>query len=346
MSKSTIDERYEQLLQVPKTWVVTGAAGFIGSHLIQKLLSIGQRVIALDNFSSGHRHNIEKVRVLVGNSSKNLDLHDGDINDTSLCKRLLKGADIVLHQAALGSVPRSVEDPMRTNTANVDGFLSILVAAREVGVKRFVYASSSSVYGDSAELPKVEDRTGRPLSPYAVSKAVNELYARVFTELHGMELIGLRYFNVFGPRQDPEGAYAAVIPRWIGEMLRGSRCSIFGDGLTSRDFCYVANVVQANVLAATTNNRSAFGTAFNIAVGGRTNLRELYSMIRDSLRAQGVLNVPDEPEFKPFRSGDIAHSHASIDRARTLLGYSPTHTLATGMGETVSAYLADDTSTR
>ena len=341
MTTSPFDETCEQLIRNPKTWVVTGAAGFIGSHLTQKLLSIGQRVVALDDFSTGHRRTLDKVRALVGGASKNLNFHEGNIVDTALCKKILSGADIILHQAALGSVPRSVEDPLRTNTANVDGFLSMLVAARDVGIKRFVYASSSSVYGDSTELPKVEDRTGRPLSPYAVSKAVNELYARVFTQLHGMELVGLRYFNVFGPRQDPEGAYAAVIPRWIGEMIRGSRCSIFGDGLTSRDFCYVDNVVQANILAATTGNTQAFGSAFNVAVGGRTNLRELYAMIRDSLRDQAGLNIPDDPEMRPFRSGDIAHSHASIDRAKTILGYRPTHTLETGMRATVAAYLAD-----
>lgn len=334
-----IDQIETEFRAQSRTWVVTGAAGFIGSHLVEELLRLGQSVIALDNLATGKKANLEAARSKSGANAERLTFVEGDINDRELCAKVLSGASGVFHQAALGSVPRSVEDPLRTNHANIDGFLTLLVAARDAGLKRIVYASSSSVYGDSEELPKVEDRTGHPLSPYAVSKAVNEMYSKVFTNLHQMEIIGLRYFNVFGPRQDPAGAYAAVIPRWIGEMQRGVRCSIYGDGLTSRDFCYVRNVVQANLRAAVTTKAEAFGNAFNIAVGSRTNLRELYAMIRDALRAHGLKGIHEDPIFHPFRPGDIAHSHASIDRARSILGYNPTHTLAEGMKETVAAYL-------
>jgi len=323
----------------PRRWLVTGAAGFIGSHLLQTLLAAGQHVTTLDNFSTGHAHNFDKVRAAVGNDnwSRHVAI-TGDIANEAACHAACAGIDIVLHEAALGSVPRSLADPLTTHRSNATGFLNMLVAARDAKVQRFVYAASSSTYGDSPSLPKVEDVIGRPLSPYAVTKYVNELYADVFGRGYGMQTIGLRYFNVFGPRQDPDGAYAAVIPRWIAAMLEGRECVINGDGETSRDFCYVRNVVQANLRAALTTDADAVGRVYNVAVGQRTTLNQLHAALAAAIEgAKPGLRVA-APTYAPFRAGDVRHSLADISLARRLLGYEPSHTIAAGMIETVAAY--------
>ena len=307
-----------------RRWLVTGSAGFIGSHLLETLLASGQRVTSLDNFATGHRANLEEVRRLVGEAAWSAhDFIEGDVADWNTCVRACEGVDIVLHQAALGSVPRSIANPRETHAANATGFLNLLTAARDARVKRFVYAASSSTYGDDPALPKVERNIGRPLSPYAVTKYLNELYADVFGRCYGIATIGLRYFNVFGPRQDPEGAYAAVIPRWVDAMLSERAVSINGDGETSRDFCYIGNVVRANLLAALAGNPDAVGEVYNVAVGERTSLIALHGMIADLLkRRHPELHVPT-PRFEPFRAGDVRHSQADISKARTLLGYAP-----------------------
>ena len=338
-------ERVSSMLQAqPKTWLVTGVAGFIGSNLLEALLNLGQRVIGLDNFSTGHAHNLEDVRASVGQAAwKRFHFIEGDITSFEDCMAAVGGVDLVLHQAALGSVPRSISDPISTNRANIDGFLNMLLATRNAGVNRFVYASSSSVYGDHPELPKVESRIGRPLSPYAATKYTNELYAEVFAKSYGMEIIGLRYFNIFGARQDPSGAYAAVIPRWFGNLLRREPCVINGDGETSRDFCYIENVVQANLLAAVVSGEDAIGQVYNIAFGARTTLNELYTLIKGSLlRARPDLSsLADlEPIYKPFRPGDVRHSRADISKAIRLLGYKPTHSVEQGIDEAVAWYSA------
>ena len=325
----------------PSRWLVTGVAGFIGSNLLEVLLESGQQVVGLDNLSTGHRRNLEDVQRRVGSSRwTNFQFLESDITQSSDCAKACDGVEYVLHQAALGSVPRSIADPQGTNQSNVTGFLNMLIAARDAKVKRFVYASSGAVYGDHLGLPKVEDATGKPLSPYAVTKCVNELYAEVFSKTYGMECVGLRYFNVFGRRQSPEGPYAAVIPIWVANMLMGKTCVINGNGATSRDFCYVDNVLQANLLAATTMKAEALNTAYNIAVGERTALLELYAMIRDRL----ILIRPGlrtrDPHFGPFRTGDIQHSLADIGKARRQLGYVPTHTVAQGLDEAISWYAA------
>jgi UDP-N-acetylglucosamine 4-epimerase len=319
----------------PRRWLVTGAAGFIGSNLVEHLLALGQEVVGMDNFSTGHRQNLEDVQLAVGPEAwRRFEFIEGDIRDLAACHEACGRVDVVLHQAALGSVPRSIEDPIRTNESNIDGFLNMLVAARDAGVGRFVYAASSSTYGDHPGLPKVEDQIGRPLSPYAVTKYVNELYASVFTRTYGLATVGLRYFNVFGARQDPEGAYAAVIPRWMRALLTGEPVEINGDGDTSRDFCYVANVVQANVLAALTEEPLALNRVYNIAVGESTSLNELFDLIRSLLGKAGVA-----PVYQPFREGDVRHSLADITSARALLGYEPTHSLASGLREALSWYI-------
>lgn len=311
------------LLNDPKHYLVTGGAGFIGSNIVEILLSLNQRVTTLDNFSTGHEKNLEQVKDLVGSDKwKNHSLIRGDITDLSTCARACAGVDIVLHQAALGSVPRSIADPLATHSANATGFLNMLVAARNEGINRFVYAASSSTYGDSLVLPKEEDNIGNPLSPYAVTKYTNELYANVFGSCYGMETIGLRYFNVFGPRQDPDGAYAAVIPKWIGSMLHGKRCTINGDGQTSRDFCFVANAVQANIRAATTTNDKALNQVYNVAYGEQTSLTKLHSILKENL-CELVQNLYiEEPLYAEFRKGDVRHSLANIEKAKTFLGYS------------------------
>jgi UDP-N-acetylglucosamine 4-epimerase len=332
----------EELLQSPKTWLITGVAGFIGSNLVEALLKLNQKVVGLDNFSTGHQHNLDHVQASVTSEQwANFTFVEGDITNFETCKELTKGVNMVLHQAALGSVPRSIDNPVLTNFNNVTGFLNMLTAAKENGVKRFVYASSSSVYGDSQELPKVEERTGNLLSPYAVTKYVNELYMGVFQKCYGMQAIGLRYFNVFGKRQDPDGAYAAVMPKWISQILNQEELFINGDGETSRDFTYIDNVVQANILAATTQNEEAFGEAFNTAIGGRETLNNLYEAIVKGIKE----NLPDlevnAPIYRDFRAGDIRHSNANIDKMKTLLCYEPTHTLESGLSESIAWYIED-----
>ncbi len=323
------------------TWLVTGAAGFIGSNLVETLLRCGQRVVGLDNFSTGRECNLADVKACVGELAwQRFQLIRGDICDPGDCQRAVSGCDYVLHQAALGSVPRSLADPVTTNKSNIDGFLNMLVAARDAKVRRLVYAASSSTYGDHPGLPKVEDRIGSPLSPYAVTKYVNELYADVFGRSYGLDCIGLRYFNVFGPRQDPLGAYAAVIPRWIEQLMSGQRCHINGDGETSRDFCFVENAVQANILAALADSPDAANQVYNVAVGGRTSLNQLFVMIRDSLLERGVTVEELEPEYGDFRDGDVRHSQADISKARELLGYAPAYEVGQGLEQTTQWFVA------
>jgi UDP-N-acetylglucosamine 4-epimerase len=331
-----IDKVKTQLKHSPKKWLITGVAGFIGSNLLEELLSLGQTIKGIDNFSTGHWYNLEDVKFQVGeNASKRFSFIEGDIRNLKDCQKVCEGVDYVLHQAALGSVPRSIDDPINTNQSNIDGFLNMLVASREAKVKRFIYAASSSTYGDHPALPKKEDIIGRPLSPYAVTKYVNELYADVFARTYGMECIGLRYFNVFGPRQDPEGAYAAVIPRWIGELMNNKTPVINGDGETSRDFCYIENVIQTNLLSATTENPEAINQVYNVAAGSRTTLNELFNMIRELLEEchSDIKNI--SPIYGPFRPGDVRHSQADIEKVKNLLGYHPAYDVEKGMTETV-----------
>ena len=330
-----------QLRARPLRWLVTGSAGFIGSHLVEALLRLGQEVVSVDNFETGHRNNLEEVHRAVGDGPwRRHEFLQADIVDPDACRRACRAVDIVLHQAALGSVPRSISDPLRTHAANATGFLNMLVAARDAGAGRFVYAASSSTYGDSPELPKVEDRIGRPLSPYAVTKYVDEIYADVFARCYGTAAIGLRYFNVFGARQDPEGAYAAVIPRWVEAMLAGRPIVIYGDGATTRDFCYVANVVQANLLAATRSDPAALGEVYNIAVGGRTSLNALFATLSGLVGERHPGLVVPEPVYEGFRPGDVRHSQADIGKARRLLGYDPTYELGSGLREALPWYEA------
>lgn len=336
--------KFETLIEsfkvVQRTWLVTGNAGFIGSNLTEFLLKHGQKVIGLDNFSTGYQHNIDDVIASVGKvAAKNFTFIEGDIADLEICQKACEGVDIVLHQAALGSVPRSIEDPITSNRSNITGFLNILTAAKDSGIKRFVYASSSTVYGDSKELPKVEERTGNLLSPYAVMKMSNELYAGMFTTTYGIETIGLRYFNVFGRRQDPDSAYALVIPKWVGSLLVGEDIYINGDGETSRDFTYIDNVIQMNLLAGTTENTEAFGEVFNVAVGGRDTLNKLYILINKELKMHIDEFQIKEVIYRDFRVGDIRHSKASIAKAQNFLGYVPTHDIYQGMKEAVEWYI-------
>jgi UDP-N-acetylglucosamine/UDP-N-acetylgalactosamine 4-epimerase len=333
------DSIKDELRTTPRAWLVTGVAGFIGSNLLEVLLRLSQRVIGLDNFSTGTRRNLDQVKSLVkGKQWAQFTFLEGDIRTLDLCQQACRGVDFVLHEAALGSVPRSITDPVLTNESNVVGYLNMLVAARDQKVKRFVYAASSSTYGDHPGLPKVEDVIGRPLSPYAVTKYVNELYADVFARCYGLESIGLRYFNVFGPRQDPQGAYAAVIPRWIAAMMKNEPTYINGDGETSRDFCYVANCVQANLLSATITKPEAVGEVYNVALAARTTLNQLFEMLRERL----LPSFPHLREYKAvyqdFRAGDVRHSQADIGKARRLLGYEPTHTVEQGLDEALEWY--------
>jgi UDP-N-acetylglucosamine 4-epimerase len=328
------------------TWFITGVAGFIGSNLLETLLKLNQRVVGLDNFATGHQRNLDEVQTLVGPEQwSNFSFLEGDICNLADCQRGCEGANYVLHHAALGSVPRSVEDPIATNTNNISGFLNMLVAARNAnagkGVQRFVYAASSSTYGDHPGLPKVEDQIGKPLSPYALTKYVNELYADVFAKTYGLQSIGLRYFNVFGPRQDPDGAYAAVIPKWIASMIKGEPIYINGDGKTSRDFCFIYNVVQANLLAATTQNPQAINQVYNVAVGDRTTLNQLFALIRDNLAALGK-KVEIKPIYRDFRAGDVLHSLANISKANTGLGYTPTQSIGQGLMMAMPWYIKQE----
>jgi UDP-N-acetylglucosamine 4-epimerase len=322
----------KELAAAPRTWLVTGVAGFIGSNLLEALLKLDQRVTGLDNFSTGKNKNLEEVKALVSAAQwARFHFLEGDISDPTACQRACARADYVLHEAALGSVPRSITDPLGSHRDNVTGFLNMLLAARDAKVKGFVYASSSAVYGDEPGLPKVEAKVGKPLSPYAATKAIDETYATAWAVAYGLASIGLRYFNVFGPRQDPEGAYAAVIPKWIAALLRREPVYINGDGETSRDFCFVANVVQANLLAATTGNAEAVNQVYNIAVGQRTTLNELFRLLLSALRARDAALPDQKPLYRDFRPGDVRHSLADISKAQRLLGYAPSHSLRSGL---------------
>jgi UDP-N-acetylglucosamine 4-epimerase len=326
------DLTLQALRETPRTWLVTGVAGFIGSHLLETLLGLGQNVVGLDNFATGHRHNLTDVQGSVGDAAwSRFRMIEGDIRQAADCRAACDGVDFVLHQAALGSVPRSLADPVTTNEVNIGGFLNMCVAARDAKVQRFVYAASSSTYGDHPGLPKVEHAIGNPLSPYAVTKYVNELYASVFARAYGMPSVGLRYFNVFGPRQDPNGAYAAVIPRWAAAMLAGETVYINGDGETSRDFCFVANAVQANILAATCSRPDAVNEVYNVAVGDQTSLNEMHAMLASELRLCRPGLEIGAPHFREFRAGDVRHSRADVGKARDRLGFEPTHAIQAGM---------------
>jgi UDP-N-acetylglucosamine 4-epimerase len=328
----------EHLRCHPRTWLVTGVAGFIGSNLLERLLTLGQTVVGIDNFATGYRHNLTQAIEGLDADVCRFRFIEGDIRDLDICRKACDGVDYILHQAAIGSVPRSIHDPLTTHQANVDGFLHMLIAARDAMVRRFVYASSSSTYGDEPALPKREDRIGRPLSPYAATKYVDELYAGVFQRVYGLQTVGLRYFNVFGRRQDPNGEYAAVIPRWVSTLLGGEPCRIYGDGETSRDFCYVDNVVQANILAATMPDVEATGHVYNVACGDRTTLNELFRMIRAGLAGYEPKVAVLEPVHEPFRLGDVRHSLADISKIQQGLGYVPSHGVIDGLMEALEWY--------
>ncbi|MBO2636482.1 Vi polysaccharide biosynthesis UDP-N-acetylglucosaminuronic acid C-4 epimerase TviC [Shewanella algae] len=333
--------KYEQLHQVllesPKKWLVTGVAGFIGSNLLEKLLKLDQRVVGLDNFATGYKHNLDEVKSLVTEKQwARFTFIKGDIRNIETCLQAVKGVDYVLHQAALGSVPRSIADPLTTNATNISGFLNMLHASKEQGVSSFTYAASSSTYGDHPALPKVEENIGNPLSPYAVTKYVNELYAGVYARVYGFKTIGLRYFNVFGRRQDPNGAYAAVIPKWTAAMINGDDVFINGDGETSRDFCYIENVVQMNLLAATADEK-AKDNVYNVAVGDRTTLNDLYYAIKSALNDSAIV-VERAPVYRGFRPGDVRHSQANVNKAVEKLGYQFTHRINEGIAEAMPWY--------
>lgn len=331
-----------KLPSLPKTWLITGVAGFIGCNLLETLLKLDQKVVGLDNFATGHRRNLEQIRAAVTPAQwARFNFIEGDIRDLDECKKACAGVDYVLHQAALGSVPRSLEDPITTNQSNIDGFLNMLVAGRDAKVTRFVYAASSSTYGDHPGLPKVEDVIGKPLSPYAVTKLVNEQYADVFARAYGFKTIGLRYFNIFGAHQDPDGAYAAVVPKWTAAMIHNEPVWINGDGKTSRDFCYIANAVQANLLAATAEHPDAANQVYNVAVGDRTTLNDLFETIRSTLEPRFPHLKGFKPSYRDFRAGDVRHSQADITKARTLLGYEPSHRIKEGLVEAMDWYVND-----
>ena len=333
---------YQQITQGlqanPKTWLITGVAGFIGSNLLETLLKLDQRVTGLDNFATGYQSNLDEVRTSVTEEQwARFNLIEGDIRNLEHCQQACEGVDYVLHQAALGSVPRSIADPLTSNAANITGFLNMLVSARDTDVKSFTYSASSSTYGDHPVLPKVEENIGKPLSPYAVTKYVNELYAEVFAKTYSFKSIGLRYFNVFGKRQDPNGAYAAVIPKWISGMVRGETIIINGDGETSRDFCFIDNVIQMNILAATSDN-SVKNEIYNVAVGDRTSLNELYEILKKTIEKQGI-EVISSKVYREFRKGDVRHSQADINKARVNLKYEPSNTVKTGVSKAIQWYL-------
>lgn len=331
----------QHLVETQSHWLVTGAAGFIGSNLVEALLKLNQRVTGLDNFATGHQHNLDQVEALVGPDAwARFDFIKGDIRNMDDCALACKGVDYVLHEAALGSVSRSMQDPITSNATNVTGFLNMLTASRDAQVKRFVYAASSSTYGDHPALPKVEPVIGNPLSPYAVTKYVNELYASVFARCYGTEVIGLRYFNVFGPRQDPLGAYAAVIPLWITSLIANQAISINGDGETSRDFCFIDNVVQANILAALAQGPAVTDQVYNVALNERTSLNQLYQILHDLLSGRFAHVAAHQPQYTGFRAGDVRHSQADISKAAERLGYTPTHRIGDGLQTTIDWYVA------
>jgi len=339
---SAYSELRANLPSSPKSWLITGVAGFIGCNLLETLLKLDQTVVGLDNFATGHRHNLDQIRGAVTPEQwARFKFIEGDIRKLEDCRAACAGVDYVLHQAALGSVPRSLEDPITTNGANIDGFLNMLVAARDAKVSRFVYAASSSTYGDHPGLPKVEDRIGKPLSPYAVTKLVNEQYAEVFARAYGFKTIGLRYFNIFGAHQDPNGAYAAVVPKWTSAMIHNEPVYINGDGETSRDFCYIANTVQANLLAATAEHPDAANQVYNVAVGDRTTLNDLFEAIRSILEPRFPHLAGFKPIYRDFRAGDVRHSLADVSKARTLLGYEPSHRIREGLVEAMDWYVND-----
>ncbi len=325
-----------EIRKAPLTWTVTGAAGFIGSALVETLLDLGQTVIGVDNFATGHKKNLDEVLATAGTARQRFTFIEGDICDPEVCRRACAGSSRVLHQAALGSVPRSIAQPLASHQANVDGFVHMLMAARDARA-RFVYASSSSVYGDDATLPKVEGREGDPLSPYAATKQIDEIYALVFQRTYGIETIGLRYFNVFGRRQDPNGPYAAVIPRWLDNLFSDKPCEMFGDGENSRDFCYIDNAVQANILAALAP-ASATARVYNIGFGGRTTLKTLFQLLRDGVAVHHPSAKNSQPTMVPPRPGDVAHSQASIEQARKELGFEPSHDIGRGLVATIEWY--------
>lgn len=336
---SAFEQASQQLRNQPKTWLVTGCAGFIGSNLLEALLNMDQQVVGLDNFATGHQYNLDEVRDQVGAERwARFRFIEGDIRNLDTCREAVKGVDYVLHQAALGSVPRSLHDPLTSNEVNVSGALNVMVAARDEQVKAFVYAASSSTYGDHPGLPKVEETIGRPLSPYAVTKFVNELYADVFARAYGFSSVGLRYFNVFGKRQDPNGAYAAVIPKWVSAMIQNQDVQINGDGQTSRDFCFIDNVIQMNILAAV-QQKPAVAEVYNVAVNARTSLNELFEHLKQALGSNGV-NYTKQPIYADFRAGDVLHSQADITKARTQLGYEPTHSMLQGLNAAMPWYVA------
>jgi UDP-N-acetylglucosamine 4-epimerase len=337
----TLRDRFPGMTKEPSHWLVTGAAGFIGSNLVEALLRAGQTVVGLDNFSTGFRHNLDQVRDAVGPAAwSRFEFIEGDIRSLEDCRRACQGAHYVLHQAALGSVPRSIEDPITSHDSNVTGFLHMLVAARDAKVKRMVYAASSAIYGDHPGMPKVEHAFGNALSPYAANKHFNEIYAGVFGRCYGMQTVGLRYFNVFGPRQDPDGAYAAVIPKWIAALLRHQPVQIYGDGETSRDFCYVDNAVQANIAAALATHPEAVGQVYNVAVGGQTSLNELFGILVQLLSEHDPSVAGAKPQYADFRAGDVRQSRADISKARELLGYFPTHDAREGLERAIEWYVA------
>jgi UDP-N-acetylglucosamine 4-epimerase len=329
----------EMLQHVPKKWLVTGVAGFIGSNLLETLLKLDQSVVGLDNFATGHQYNLDEVQSLVTPEQwQRFEFVQGDIRHLDDCKRACTDVDYVLHQAALGSVPRSINDPILTNSTNIDGFLNMLVAARDANVKSFTYAASSSTYGDHPDLPKVEDKIGKPLSPYAVTKYVNELYAEVFARTYGFNCIGLRYFNVFGKRQDPNGAYAAVIPKWAAAMIQDDDVYINGDGETSRDFCFIENVIQVNILAATSTDSGARNQVYNVAVNGRTSLNTLFDSLKSALADNSIVYTK-EVIYRDFRAGDVRHSQADIHKAESLLGYAPAYDIRRGVAKAMPWYI-------
>jgi len=338
------EELQNYLLNNQSTWLITGVAGFIGSNLLEKLLILNQKVVGLDNFDTGFQHNldqaIEDAEQFTGKSlSSNFIFINGDIREINDCKKACSSVDYVLHQAALGSVPRSIEDPINTNRANIDGFLNMIVVCKDADIKRFVYAASSSTYGDHPDLPKVEDKIGNPLSPYAVTKLVNELYARVFSKTYGFKAIGLRYFNIFGKRQNPNGSYAAVIPKWASAIINKEDVFINGDGETSRDFCYIDNAVQMNLLAATSEDEISTDQIYNVALNDRTSLNKLYQMIEEGIarRTEGL--EKQRPTYRDFRPGDVVHSQADISKAKELLGYEPRYKISDGMNEVIDWYV-------